>query len=173
MNEKIFIINFFDKNEMKWYEKEELKKEHGVSNSKYRQEYKYEHTKWYHETGMPPIEAPISDDFTNEYVQLPPLLEFQEYEEYVPIKNNEDIEKYEYEERHEESTKHYAVKGPTFFLHELGIQPPKPTFGNGLKLENHFEEPLELTPLVQLEKYKEFEEYEEFQDISPYLEVED
>ncbi|MCM1992830.1 hypothetical protein [Oceanirhabdus seepicola] len=90
MREKIFIINFFDKNEMKWYENEESNQTQVVVPFQSSEEHRYEHTKWYHETGKPPIEVPIDDSFTEEFVQLPPLLEFQEFEEYMPLKENKE-----------------------------------------------------------------------------------
>ena len=92
MNEKIFIINYFDKKEMKWYENEECDQNQDKSPLEYRQEYQYKHTKWYHEKGKPPVEAPINENFTDEFVQLPPLLEFQEYEDYVPIEEDKNLE---------------------------------------------------------------------------------
>ncbi|MCM1992829.1 hypothetical protein [Oceanirhabdus seepicola] len=103
MKDKILVINFFDENEMKWYQKED-----------------------------------------SAYNQL--------------------------KERKETFHEH-AVKGPSWFLHELGKQVPKPIFGNGLKLEDYFEEPVQLEPLVQIEKFKEFEEFEKYQNSVPFLEV--
>ncbi len=90
MKEKIFIINFFDKKEMKWYSMEESKQIEIEYPLEIPQKYRYEHTKWYHETGNPPIEAPIDSDFTNEFVQLPPLVAYEEFQPYIPFEEDEE-----------------------------------------------------------------------------------
>ncbi|WBW95171.1 hypothetical protein [Oceanirhabdus sp. W0125-5] len=89
MREKIFKINYFDKQEMLWFQNKENIDIKVDDLFKLRQEHRYEHSKWYHETGTPPIEAHINS-FPDEFVQLPPLLPYEEFKEYIPIKENEN-----------------------------------------------------------------------------------